>query len=321
MFIKNFLPVALGATTLVVFAAFQSACSRSDTGGNSGGNGSDSTSYSSESVMSEVNNQSQASESSSSVGLMGEIPSDAAADLGSADSQLPVHPLASACNFSARGACAASADTIAWGGCTVDYGYGVMTGGWAESFSGTNASTCTVPIVNGETVLRTSSGSTITGPLGGNIATDTNGGTAWDNTVIPSTGSSIVNNSGTRTITVNGTHKVGKGPLGKTLFDHFIVTTTPLTVTGTRLAATRAITGGVLKVYHNLARYSASFTFSGVTWGSAICCYPTSGSITGTLTGSLTGTTLLTFSSTCGSATYQDTGASSGTPITLSQCM
>jgi hypothetical protein len=301
---------------LLTLSVLQLGCSSSSTPTSSGSNGTDSTSNASQAAMAETNNQAQATESSTAVGLIED----------GVDPQGSVHTL-STCSFaSTRGTCSSSpyTDTITWGGCTIDGGKAAMNGSWNEVFTGTSDSSCTVPIVSGETVVRTSSGSTLTVENGSaldgsTIETDTDGGTAWDGTVIPSTGTTVVNSSGTRTITIHGTHKTGKGPLGGTLYDHFIVTSTPLTVTGTRALGTRTVTGGGITVYHNLAHYTADLAFTGVTWGSSACCYPTAGSISGTLTGSITGTTTLTFSSTCGAATYVDTtGASS--LLTLTQC-
>ncbi len=271
---------------------------------------SDSTSNMSQTAMAEANSQSSASESTSGVGFMSdENPGD------------DIHTL-STCTFSSvRSACSASADTIAWNGCTIDNSAATMTGGWTETFSGTSAGSCTVPVVSGETVVRTTTGSVLTGGgiIGGSITTDTSGGTAYDGTVLPSTGTSVVNSSGTRTITINGTHKVAKTAGGVTLFEHYVRTPTPLTVTGTRAGGNRTITGGTITVYHNLAKYQAALTFSAVTWGSSTCCYPTSGSITGTLSGKLTGSTTLTFTSTCGAATYVDTTGANAS-VTLTQC-
>lgn len=271
----------------------------------------DSTSNMSQTAMAEVNSQASASESASAVGFISE------------ENQFDnsVHTL-SACNFStARTSCSSSADTIAWNGCTVDSAAATMTGGWTETFSGTSAGSCTVPVVSGETVVRTTTSSVLSGggAYGGSITTDTSGGTTYDGTVLPSTGTSVVNSSGTRTITIHGTHKVGKTTGGVTIFEHYLNTPTPLTVTGTRAGGNRTIASGTVKVFHNLAKYQASLSFSGVTWGSSSCCYPTSGSITGTLSGTQTGTTTMTFSTTCGAASYVDESGSSGT-VTLSQC-
>jgi hypothetical protein len=260
-----------------------------------------------------MNSQSTASESSGSLGMI-------APPLFASQ---PEHAIPFvACTLSnVRTTCSSSQDTINWGGCTVVSGLAYMTGSWTEVFNGTSASSCLVPIVSGEQVTRTSNGSTIVGPFGGHVETDTDGGTAWDGTVLGSSGTTITNSSGTRTIAINGTHKAGYDAMGTKLFDHFI-TSSGLTVTGTRALGTRTLTGGTIQVYHNLAKYTAALTFSGVKWTDPNCCFPTEGTITGTLTGSVTGTTSLTFGTTgqgCNYASYTDTTGTTTTPK-LTQC-
>jgi hypothetical protein len=71
-------------------------------------------------------------------------------------------------------------------------------------------------------------------------------------------------------------------------------------------------------LYHNLAKYTATNSFNSVTWSSSTCCYPTSGSVTTTFTGAKSGTGTMTFTSTCGAATYVDSTGSSN--VTLTQC-
>ena len=229
-----------------------------------------------------------------------------------------------ACNYSTvRSSCSSNSTTVTWNSCTVASGAVTMTGGWTETFSGTGASSCTVPVASGGTVTRTSSSSVMTintGALAGaTITTNTTAHSTWDNVSIPSTGISVSNSSGTRTVTINGVHRVMRGPRGRMWFDHSLKTTTDLTVTGDRASGNRAITAGVLKVYHNLLQYNATNTFNNVTWGSSSCCYPTSGNISTSFSGSVTGTTTLTFTTTCGSATFVDTSGSSST-VALTQC-
>ncbi len=280
----------------------------------------DSTSNTSQTAMSQAGSSASATESGS-VGFLGnEAGGEALSSYESANYVDPdqVHPTATACTYSSvRGTCASSADTITWGSCTVDGGLVTMSGTWSETFSGTGASTCTTPISSGGSVTRTSSSSVMTFASGATLTTDTNGGTAWDGTTIPSTGETVSNSSGTRTIVINGIHRALKGPRGTTWFDHYI-TSTGLTATGSRAAGTRSISGS-LKVYHGLLKYTATSTFNTVVWGSSTCCYPTSGNISSTLTGSLSGSTTLTFSSTCGSATYVDTSGTSSS-LTLTHC-
>ncbi len=242
-----------------------------------------------------------------------------------------IHPNASSpCSYStARSTCANSSDTIDWNGCTLALGKITMTGGWTETFSGTNAATCAIPVVSGGAIVRTATSSVatisdLTGLAsrlnGSTVTTDTTGGTAWDGTAIPSTGISITNSGGTRSVAINGLHRVMKGPAGKVHFDHFVRTSTNLSMTGTRLAGTRTIASGVVEVYHNLAKYTVSNSFSSVVWADNTCCYPTSGTIASTFTGTgLTGNSTLTFTSTCGEATFLDTTGATGT-IQLTHC-
>jgi hypothetical protein len=265
-----------------------------------------------ETAMSEAGSNATAAESAGSVGFSYNQHSIS----NFVDPQDSVHPF-SACTYSSvRGACSSSSDTISWNGCTVAGGAVTLTGQWTEAFFGTGASTCAIPVGNGETVTRTSAGSTMTFASGAALVTDTNGGTAWDGTVIPSTGTSIVGGASSKAITIHGTHRKLTGPAGRTLFDHF-VTSTGLTSTGSRAGGNRVMTGSV-SVYHNLAKYTATNTFNSVTWGSANCCYPTSGNISSSFSGSVTGNTTLTFSSTCGSATFADSSGTSN--VTLTQC-
>jgi hypothetical protein len=73
--------------------------------------------------MAETNSQSQATESSTTVGLIDD----------GLDSQATFHPLSSTCSFaSKRGTCSGPSpytDTITWGECTIDSGKASMTGG------------------------------------------------------------------------------------------------------------------------------------------------------------------------------------------------
>jgi hypothetical protein len=96
------------------------------------------------------------------------------------------------------------------------------------------------------------------------------------------------------------------------------LTSSGLTTTGTRAGGDRVISSGTVTLYHNLAKYTATNSFNSVTWGSSTCCYPTSGSVTTTFTGTKSGTGTMTFTSTCGAATYVDSTGSSN--VTLTQC-
>ncbi len=232
-----------------------------------------------------------------------------------------VHAYA-ACSFTTnRSTCASNVSTIAWAGCTLGSS-ATLSGGWTETWS---AGFCVNgampgPLTTGANVNRvtTGSGEVLSTPLGATLTTSTTAHTAYDTTAISGSGITISNSAGTRTVLINGLHKVLVGPKGKTWFDHSIVSNPGLTLTGTRAAATRVISG-TSTLYHNLAKYTAAHTFAAVTWGSATCCYPTSGSVSTSLTGSKTGNVTLAFTSTCGQATFTDIATAPAT-VTLTQC-
>jgi hypothetical protein len=232
--------------------------------------------------------------------------------------------LVAACSNAVRSSCTGTyVDTINWGGCTLASGAVALTGSWNETFSA-SAGACTAPLsVVGSTVTRTSASSTatiLTGPLANfYIVTDTSGGTAWDGSTIASTGvTTTLSSATTRSVVNNGIHQILRGPEGTKWFDHFITSTGGLTITGSRLSLPRAISG-TSTLYHNLAKYTATSTLNAVTWSApgGACHYPTSGNISTTFSGSETGTTTLTFTATCGQATYVDAKGNSST-ITLS---
>lgn len=236
-------------------------------------------------------------------------------------------PLLAACTFSGvRSACSSNAITLSWNNCTIASGKIILSGGWSEVFNSSTAcsnfSSGGTLATNGDWITRTTNNSQATFLSGPSLTTDTNGGVAWDGTVMNTNGVRVTRTgAAARTINIDSVHRVLRGTLGTKWFDHFI--TGSLNVTGTRSAGNRVITSGTLSVYHNLAKYTASNSFSNVAWGSGGCCYPTSGSITTTLTGSATSTIIVDFTPggvTCGNASYTVNGGSSQS-FTLTQCM
>jgi hypothetical protein len=102
-----------------------------------------------------------------------------------------------------------------------------------------------------------------------------------------------------------------------TLWDH--------TVTGTvALAATSAgrVVNGTVTVEHNIVHRTASAVFNDVTYGDALCCFPTAGSVATTMQNGLRAgkTETLTFGSTCGEATLT-TFSGRTVPLTLEHCL
>ncbi len=300
---------------IILSLTYFNACSK--TSGSTATDGTEASSNVSESAMSEAGQHATSSEGAASPSLM--FHDELAEDVKSMDYVDPtdtVHP-ASACSFStARSTCSANADTITWNNCSV--GLASLTGGWTETWSAGFCANGAMPgaLINGTSVTRTSTSQVLTLASGATLTTDTNAHTTYNGTALPATGITVSMASGTRTVNVNGIHKVMIGPIGRTWFNHSI--TGNLNVTGSRATGNRVI-NGTSTLYHNLALYQAAHTFNSATWGSSTCCYPTSGSISSVLTGSRTGNTSLTFSATCGQATFVDTDSSSSS-VTLTHC-
>jgi hypothetical protein len=265
---------------------------------------------------SEATQDSSSNTSQSAMGIAGGIASDSeAGSLGLIAEQVS-NEIASraACAFSTVRTCSGAIGTLAWNSCTI--GTITMTGGWTSSYGSNTQCTnnLTSPLANSDYVVRTSTGSTATFASGVSLTTDTIAHSAYDGTSIPGGGIGITVASGTRTVTVVGLHRILRGPSGRKWFDHSI--TASLSMSGTRAAGTRVVTG-TMTLYHNLASYTAANTFNSVTWGDSSCCYPTSGNIATTLSGAASGTINLAFTSTCGAATFTDTtGTTSAVALT-----
>lgn len=242
---------------------------------------------------------------------------------------------ANECRYSSVRTCSSTSGTIAWNGCTIS-GPRIavtMTGGWSETW--TNGGDCSRGYPSAtDSVSRSSTGSTMSFPGGGNITTDTKGGTAYDGTVFAS-GAVITNrvNTTNRSIAMTPTnsalHKVYTGRKGATIFDYYVQPA--ITVTGAKTngmasglgtsSSNRAMSGTVT-LYHNLAKYTAVNTFNTVTWSTSTCCFPVSGTISTTFTGATapTGPYILTFSSNCGSAILTTPTDTTGTEVQLTSC-
>jgi len=229
-----------------------------------------------------------------------------------------IHPLAITCSFAtARGNCLNDKNGLSWNGCSM--GTAILYGGWTESWSPGFCTDGSQPgaLTDGSRLIRTCTQQLLRLSSGATITTSTGEHTAYDGTSIPGTGIFVTMASGVRTIEIDGIRRQMKGPHGRKWFDHSI-TSSDLTVSGTRAGGDRIATG-TMTMYHNLAHYKAVHTFNNVTWGTASCCYPTSGIISSVLTGSRAGTVTLTFNATCGQADFVDTDSTSST-VTLSQC-
>lgn len=313
---KNFKYVLL---LLALVSGMTSGCGKSNSDSTSTEYDSDSDSESNmaESSLSEAGSQATAAEGGS-LTLMNEITSDYV------DPEDENYAPMAACSILNRSCGSSAIATIDWDSCTIGSSI-TMTGGWTETFATTSGSsetcinaTATAALKSGYKVTRKtqSSGVTATFSSGATLVTDTNGGDAWDGTSIPATGVEVSRTSATaKTIQINGTRKILRGPAGRKIFDVYITGT--INTSGTRSGQDRVMTGSS-KVYHNLAKYNATHTYNNVTWANSSCCYPTSGSISSVFTGG--GTTTLAFSSTCGTATFTSRdGASSSLSLTKCQ--
>lgn len=276
--------------------------------------------YNAESAMSAVGSAAGSAEGATTLQLQSEL-ADEFQQMDYLDSKsINPHPSAACSLSAARSSCnvvsgSSSYYTLTWGGCSL--GTGTMSGTWTEVF---NNGSCSMAS-NSNVITRTTTGAVFTGALGQTFTTDTNGGVTYDGTSMLSTGVILANaaSGSDRYVSINSIHRVLRGPGGAKWFDYFISTPTAITVTGARATNNRTVSSGTLNIYHNMARYTASHSFSNVVWGDSTCCYPTSGTITSTFTGAVTGSTTMTFSSTCGSASFTDT-SSATSAVTLTQC-
>lgn len=213
------------------------------------------------------------------------------------------HAEATACTAYSYGACSSTTyQTIrTLTGCNTSAG-GTMTGTVTLTFSGTGATTCTIP-ANGDYVTRVASLGVVglRGAIFGISAT--------------STGQVVTRTSSTDyTYADTGTKRRFTDPTSTTLLDITSTTTSPLLITGATRSG-RSLTGGTLRVTNNLTAVTCDFTPTGVTWG-ATCNCPTAGSWAATCSDS---TNLnIAFGSTCGQVTLTN-GASSST-ITMDRC-
>jgi hypothetical protein len=175
---------------------------------------------------------------------------------------------------------------------------------------------------------------TVIGPDGNSYAVthDTNGaGTGWDGTVSPAPGNGgVVATCGANgcssggDIVINGSHLTGTetpaGGSATTIWNHTVSTGTDgLTVT---VAEGVPSVAGSVTVQHNLAKFTSTAVFNDVTWGSGLCCFPTSGSVTNTFAnGTNAGKSeTLQFSAACGEETLT-TASGKTASITLLHCI
>lgn len=111
---------------------------------------------------------------------------------------------------------------------------------------------------------------------------------------------------GSLSLRMLGVRKLRTRATGASVYDIQSRTTSDLQLVGT-WDGNRTIQSGSLEVIHNLAQYTATFSFDNVQYNKATCCYPTSGSISVAYSGSVSGNATVTFAS-CGVATIVNNG-------------
>jgi hypothetical protein len=261
-----------------------------------------------ESVVSIIGTQSSATESAT-----GPANSLALAGVGS-------YAVESCSYASARETCnSTGVENLLWRACSVN-GY-ILIGTWTERWSSGFCPSGTLPgpLISGASVNRQSPFRDLVtyASAGTTLSSGTPAQTTYDGVSLPSTGITISMSGSVRTIVIDGIHHILERPNGTVLFD-YSVTSTGVTVEGERSAGNR-VANGDITLYQNTASYMAQNTLNNVAWGQAGCCFPTSGSVSTVYSGTRTGSSLLSFSSTCGSASFMDVdGAVSD--VTLTQC-
>lgn len=221
-----------------------------------------------------------------------------------ADVLLP-KALAASCSEATFDACSASLTNgrvKTFAACTLGAGT-TMTGSVQLLFTGSNAAGCTAPNI-ADTIARTPA-FVITGARGGTFEV--------------SSGSSgqVLTRLGTNTFSFinGGIRRVFTTVTGTTLLDLTTSTSSPVTFTGSS-RLNRQITGGAIEIKNNLNDETCSVTPNDVTWTSAACNCPNSGTFTGTCSsGESFSMSLL---GTCGRATV--TVGDVSKTITMDRC-
>lgn len=199
--------------------------------------------------------------------------------------------------------------TASFAGCTAGPGNEVtLTGAVTLAFD--SAATCNTWISGSAfpgsgSVTRTMSSFARQNASGIKVTTDSN---THVNYLSESVGGGVVTTFGVsnRTIQISGLHRARTLADGSAGFDHSVRTTEALLVSGTKAGGTRKIASGAVRVDHNKLNYSATTSFSNVTWSST-CCYPTGGTLTLLLSGSLSGAATANFNTgTCGRVSVID---------------
>jgi hypothetical protein len=186
-------------------------------------------------------------------------------------------------------------------GCTTAGG-GTMDGNITLVFSGSGASSCTIPLA-ADAVSRTPNYS-ITGLRGATFSVSA-----------LTTGQTFTRTgAGTFTFENSGIRRTFVTPKGKTLLDVTSATGSAISVTGD-IRNNRTMSGGSLIVTNNLTSVACTLVPSGVQWSSGCNC-PTAGSWAGTCSDSSAFS--VAFGSTCGESTVTKDGVVS--TVNMDRC-
>ncbi|MBS1960196.1 MAG: hypothetical protein JST80_12035 [Bdellovibrionales bacterium] len=126
----------------------------------------------------------------------------------------------------------------------------------------------------------------------------------WNSGSVPNVNFSFANDGIRRTLSLNGS----------TVLDYTTITTSSIGITGTNRLG-RVVNGGTLRVTNNISGVTCDYSPTAVTWTSANCVCPTSGSWSGTCSDGKVSSLVHTG---CGSATY--TLGSDSSNINFDRC-
>lgn len=208
--------------------------------------------------------------------------------------------------------CSGGVRSIQYSGCTGAAGLVSLTGTAALNFSGASSSSCR--FTNSGDALTRTYNIDFTGPRGGVLNLSSDLKSDYTGASYQGGGQLTYNGGSSWSVAVLGRH-TSYSYEGTEYYSTSVRTTSAMTITGSLGRSSRVLNGGALQVNHNLARFTATFVPSNVTWSGS--CYPSSGTLAVTYSGAKTGTATIQFTGS-GNATYTKDGESK--TIEISYC-
>lgn len=225
-----------------------------------------------------------------------------------------------ACDMAAaRSACTNMSVSYTFNGCSIKDGAATLLGGWDESYAGTGADVCALPMSDGGVITRTSKGLTITAKTGESMSVDTIAGTAWDGTRISDKGVEVKQEANVQTVTVYGAHGIAKDNSGNVAKEVYAMSSTPVAISGAQKDGSLVIAGGAIRVFDQIEKYNSDITVDKVAFSDKACCHAVSGTITEVRSGAKTGTRTAAFTDKCGVVNLTDENGSVS-EVTLPAC-